>query len=72
VAVIGLPDERLGEIICAIIQPKNGMNITEDEVSIYCEEQFPRYKRPKVIIIGNVLRNPTGKLDKVSMRNKYI
>ena len=72
VAVIGLPDERLGEVICAIIQPKEGISITEDEVSMYCEEQFPRYKRPRVIIIDNVLRNPTGKLDKVSMRNKYI
>jgi acyl-CoA synthetase (AMP-forming)/AMP-acid ligase II len=72
VAVIGLPDERLDELICAIIQPKEGINITEEEVSIYCEEQFPRYKRPKVIIIDNVMHNPTGKLEKVSMRNKYI
>jgi acyl-CoA synthetase (AMP-forming)/AMP-acid ligase II len=71
VAVIGLHDERLGEVVCAIVQPKQGADLTQEELALYCEQQFPRYKRPRVIIIDNVMRNPTGKLDKVSMRKKY-
>ncbi len=70
VAVIGLPDKRLGEITGAIIQVKEGMECTEDEINEYCKE-LPRYKRPRKIIFDDVIRNATGKLDKVAMRKKY-
>ncbi len=70
VAVIGLPDKRLGEITGAIIQVKEGMECTEDEINKYCKE-LPRYKRPRKIIFDDVIRNATGKLDKVAMRKKY-
>ncbi len=71
VAVIGLPEERLGEIVAAIVDPNPGVNLTEKEVADYCEQQLPRYKRPRVIIIDKVLRNPTGKIEKHRLRDKY-
>ena len=69
-AVIGLSDPRLGEIAAAIIQVKDGMTLTEDEVEAFCVD-LPRYKRPKKIIFDVVLRNPTGKIDKPKLREKY-
>ena len=70
VAVIGLPDHRLGEITGAIIQIKPGMTCTEDEVNDFCL-QLPRYKRPRKIIFADVPRNATGKIEKPLLRKRY-
>jgi acyl-CoA synthetase (AMP-forming)/AMP-acid ligase II len=71
VGVIGLPDERLGEIACAVITPSDGASLTEDEINKFCEQNLPRYKRPRRIIFDKVPRNPTGKIEKPKMRQKY-
>lgn len=70
VAVIGLPDNRLGEITGAIIAVKEGMSCTEEEIQKFCEE-LPRYKRPKKIIFAEVPRYATGKIEKPALRRKY-
>lgn len=70
VAVIGLPDARLGEIAAAIIETKEGTTLTEAEVNDFCLD-LPRYKRPKKIIFASVPRNPTGKIEKPKLREKY-
>lgn len=70
VAVIGLPDPRLGEITGAIISIKEGMTCTEEEIEEFCKG-LPRYKRPKKIIFADVPRNATGKIEKPALRKKY-
>ena len=70
VAVIGLPDARLGEIAAAIISVKDGMTCTEEEINSFCRE-LPRYKRPRKIIFDDVPRNPTGKIEKPVLRERY-
>jgi len=70
VAVIGLPDKRLGEITGAIIAIKEGMECTEEEINEFCKE-LPRYKRPKKVIFADVPRNPTGKIEKPLLRKMY-
>lgn len=70
VAVIGLPDPRLGEIAAAIIQVAEGQTCTEEELSAFCAE-LPRYKRPRKIIFDKVPRNPTGKIEKPVLRERY-
>lgn len=70
VAVIGLPDKRLGEIAAAIIQVADGETCTEEEIDAFCRE-LPRYKRPRKIIFDQVPRNPTGKIEKPLLREKY-
>ena len=70
VAVIGLPDKRLGEIAAAIIEIKEDMTCTEEEINAFCKE-LPRYKRPRRIIFDKVPRNPTGKIEKPVLREKY-
>ena len=70
VAVIGLPDARLGEIAAAIIQLKPDAKCTEEEIMEFCKG-LPRYKRPRKIIFADVPRNPTGKIEKPALRKKY-
>ena len=70
VAVIGLPDARLGEIAAAIVSVKDGAVLTEDDVNRFCLG-LPRYKRPRKIIFAEVPRNPTGKIEKPKLRKMY-
>lgn len=70
VAVIGLPDDRLGEIAAAIIELKEGAECTEDDINEFCLD-LPRYKRPHKIIFADVPRNPTGKIEKPVLRERY-
>ena len=71
VAVIGLPDQRLGEIVAAVIEFKPGFAATESEIAEFCNA-LPRYKRPCRIIFEKVPRNPTGKIEKPKLREKYF
>lgn len=68
--MIGLPDARLGEIAAAIIGLKDGVSCTEEEIMEFCNE-LPRYKRPKKVIFDEVPRNPTGKIEKPVLRERY-
>ena len=69
-AVIGLPDARLGEIAAAVIELKEEASCTEEEIMEFCRE-LPRYKRPRKIIFERVPRNPTGKIEKPLLRERY-
>jgi len=78
VAVIGLPDPRLGEVACAVIQLKpehldeDGapVDVTEQDINDFCLK-LPRYKRPRKVIFAPVPRNPTGKIEKPLLRETY-
>lgn len=70
VAVIGLPDKRLGEISAAIIELKPNMECSEEDIKAFCAP-MPRYKRPRAIVFDEVPRNPTGKIEKPRLREKY-
>ncbi len=70
VAVIGLPHARLGEVAAAIVELKPGAACTEDDLRAFCEA-LPRYKRPRHILFDAVPRNPTGKIEKPKLREKY-
>lgn len=70
VAVIGLPDKRLGEVSAAIVELKQGYILTEEDLNEFCH-QLPRYKRPHKIIFAEIPRNPTGKIEKPKLRERY-
>lgn len=70
VAVIGLPDERLGEIAAAIVEAKPDVELTEAELEEHCQA-LPRYKRPRKYIFAQVPRNATGKIEKPRLRQTY-
>ena len=70
VAVIGLPDERLGEIAAAVVEAKPDAGLTEAELEEHCQA-LPRYKRPRKYIFAPVPRNATGKIEKPKLRQIY-
>jgi len=70
VAVIGVPDDRLGEIPAGIISVKPGAMMGEKEI-IDFQAALPRYKQLKQIFFGDVPRNPTGKIEKPKLRRIY-
>ncbi len=69
-AVIGVADERLGEIPLAVIEIKEGFTLTLPEIEDFCMA-LPKYKRPKKYIFEEIPRNPTGKIEKPKLRSKY-
>ena len=72
VAVIGLPDEKWGEIACAIVVG-NEDETSEEEIIQACAEKLSRYKLPKrVIFIEAIPRNPAGKVLKRVLREQFI
>ena len=69
-AVIGYPDQRLGEIALAVVKVKPSQTLTEDEFMTFCEG-LPRYTRPRKVVFAEVPRSPTGKIEKPKLRKKY-
>ena len=71
-AVIGIPDEKWGEVGRAIIVAKSGQTLTEPQVIEFCRANLARYKMPKsVVFVDKLPRNPAGKVVKGELRDKY-
>ena len=70
-AIIGSPDDRLGEVVTAVIETKEGETLTKEEVASFCEQNMPRYKRPRHIFFDQVPRSPSGKTEKPKLRATY-
>ncbi len=71
-AVIGVPDEQWGESLHAFVVLKPGCEAAPGEIIEYCGEKLARYKRPKtVVFVDELPRNPSGKLMKKQLREKY-
>jgi long-chain acyl-CoA synthetase len=69
VAVVGVPDERLGEEVKAFVVRNAGARITEEELRAWCQEQFAAYKYPRLIEFRNDLpTSATGKILKRELR----
>lgn len=71
VACIGYPDDRLVEIVLAVIQVKEGRQLSEEQVIEFAKSKLSLYKVPRKIIFDQVPRNPTGKLMKPQLREKF-
>jgi acyl-CoA synthetase (AMP-forming)/AMP-acid ligase II len=72
VAVIGVPDDRWGEVVKAVVSLNPGTEATETELIDYCREHLAHYKCPKSVDVVEALpRNPTGKILKRDLRAPY-
>jgi acyl-CoA synthetase (AMP-forming)/AMP-acid ligase II len=71
-AVIGQPDVKWGEIVCAIVTLKQGMSASEDEIIEHVRALIASYKKPKkVIFVDDIPKLATGKVNKIALRNNY-
>ena len=71
-AVIGVHDEQWGEAVKAVVVPKPGETLTEEEVIDFCKQHLASYKKPKSVDFTDALpRNPTMKVLKTVLREKY-
>lgn len=59
------------EIVAVVIELVPRKTLTEEEVLDYCQ-QIPRHKRPRKVFFGEILRSPTGKIEKQKLRKRYI
>jgi long-chain acyl-CoA synthetase len=70
-AVIGIPDEVLGQTIKAFVVPKNGESISADELLSFCGEHMPRYMVPKMIeFLEELPKTSSGKVDYPALRKR--
>jgi acyl-CoA synthetase (AMP-forming)/AMP-acid ligase II len=72
VAVIGVPDEKWGESIKAIVSLREGKKATEEEIISFCKEYLASFKKPKSVeFIDAIPKNAYGKVLKRELREKY-
>jgi len=72
VAVIGVPDDRWGETVKAIVVPKPGTELTDQELIEWSRDRLAGFKRPRSIdFVDAIPRNPSGKILKVQLREPY-
>ncbi|MGF7122751.1 acyl-CoA synthetase (AMP-forming)/AMP-acid ligase II [Rhodococcus sp. BE178] len=68
-AVIGIPDERMGEVGRAYVVPRPGVTVTAEDVIAFCKERLANFKIPReVTVVGALPRNPSGKVLKNDLR----
>jgi long-chain acyl-CoA synthetase len=69
-AVIGKPDERLGEEVVAVVARREGSELTAEEVIAYCRERLAAYKYPREVrFVAELPKGPSGKILKAALRD---
>lgn len=73
VQVFGIPDEKMGEEVCAWIQLNEGADLTADDVKAYCKDQITHFKVPRHIrFVSEYPMTVTGKIQKFVMRDEML
>lgn len=72
VAVIGIPDPKYIEAVCAVIVLKPGEYVTEQEILEFVTEKIARYKKPReIVFVEELPRTPSGKIQKYKLREQF-
>lgn len=71
-AVVGVPDERWGEAVHAVVVPRDGVSLDAPGLSAFCAERLARMKKPRSVDFVDALpHNPNGKIDRRAIRERY-
>ncbi|MGZ4714814.1 MAG: AMP-binding protein [Acidimicrobiia bacterium] len=72
-AVLGIPDDEWGEVLYAIVQPRPGSGLTEDDVVEWVRARMADYKRPRLVeLVDELPRDPNGKVRKPKLRDAFL
>ncbi len=69
-AVVAAPDEKWGEVPCAFLEIRDGVDVTEEEIIAHCREHLARFKVPKKIVFTTIPKTSTGKIQKFILRDQ--
>ncbi|MFN4056757.1 MAG: AMP-binding protein [Roseinatronobacter sp.] len=67
-AVVAKPDEKWGEVPCACLELKPGAQVTEAEIIAFCRERLAGFKTPKKVVVMELPKTSTGKIQKFELR----
>jgi long-chain acyl-CoA synthetase len=71
--VFGVPDEKWGESLVAVVQPRAGATMAADDVVSWCRERLADYKRPRVVeFVDELPRDPNGKVRKPRLKQEWV
>ena len=70
VCVVGVPDDRWGEVPKAFVVPRQGAEVAADEVIAFTQDRIARFKAPKYVEFGDLPKTATGKIQKYILRDK--
>ena len=71
--MVGVPDEKYGEELCAWIIAKPGQSVTEDDIRAFCQGQIAHYKVPRYIrFVEAFPMTVTGKIQKFKIRETMM
>lgn len=72
-AVVGIPDEKWGEVVAAFIRPKAGAQLTVGELFVYCRAHLAPYKTPHHWrFVDAFPQTPSGKVQKFVLRERFL
>jgi long-chain acyl-CoA synthetase len=72
-AVIGVPDEKWGEVVVAYIQPRPGVTVDLTALRELCARSLTGFKRPtEFFVVEAIAKNAVGKIDKASLRAAHV
>jgi fatty-acyl-CoA synthase len=70
-AVVAVPDAKWGEVPCAVVELRDGVTATPEEIIEFCRGHMARYKVPKQIVFGVLPKTSTGKIQKFQLRQQF-
>jgi acyl-CoA synthetase (AMP-forming)/AMP-acid ligase II len=69
VAVVGVPDQRLGQVACAYVVPRRGVELAADEIISWSRENMANYKVPRIVnFVDSLPMNASGKVQRFALR----
>lgn len=70
VAVVAAPDPKWGEVPCAFIETRAGVELTKDDVLAHCKKHLASFKVPKIVVFKELPKTSTGKIQKFILREE--